>query len=233
MPFVTILTPLYNGIEFLDECVSSVIQQTYQDCEMLIGINGHGIDGFAVGDIAKEIASKDKRIKVIIQPPPLQGKVESLNNLMTYTTSEWICLLDCDDKWHPEKLEAQIKALQNDAKEAVVIGTPCQYFGESVLIPPIPIGYIDPTILEGYNPIINSSAMIHRDFCKWEYNDINYGMEDFYLWTEICLTNKKLYNIGEILTYHRIHKSSAFNQKRFSDNKIRERYKILRQISNT
>lgn len=229
MPFVTILTPVYNGIEYLEECVCSVIEQTYVDWEILIGVNGHGPDGGDVGDHAKQIASKDTRIKVIIQPPSIKGKVDSLNDLMTYTTSEWICILDCDDKWHPNKLAAQIHALQTDARDAVVIGTHCQYFGDiHDIVHSLPIGYIDPAILEHMNPIINSSALVNRVYCKWEYNDINYGMEDYYLWCEICLLNKKLYNIGSVLTYHRVHVTSSFNSKGYSNEAIRVRYKHLR-----
>ena len=38
---ISILMPIYNGIEFIDESVSSVLRQTYGDWELLIGINGH------------------------------------------------------------------------------------------------------------------------------------------------------------------------------------------------
>lgn len=230
MVYTTILTPIYNGIEYFDECVQSVINQTFSDWVMLVGINGHGDDGGDVAKIAQEIAKKDKRIQVIIQPSTIKGKVESLNNLMTFVVSDWVCLLDCDDKWHPQKLEAQINALQNEAKDADVIGTRCQYFGELQSFPNIPTGYIHPEILEQFNPIINSSAMIKREYCKWEYNDINFGMEDYYLWTELCLTGKKLYNISSFFTYHRIHKQSSFNSKGYSNTGIRVRYAMLRKI---
>jgi len=229
MVFVTILTPVFNGVEYLEECINSVVNQTFSDWEMLIGVNGHGVDGGQVGIIAKQIALKDSRIKVIIQPPPLMGKVQSLNNLISFVNSEWVCLLDCDDKWHPQKLEKQYNVLQYKAVDASVIGTLCQYFDNSNIIPPgIPIGFIDPEILENFNPIINSSAMIRKELCKWEYNNINFGMEDYYLWTELCLAGKKLYNLNEILTFHRIHNTSAFNSKGYSNNEIRERYKRLR-----
>ena len=38
---ISVLIPIYNGIEFIDESVQSVINQTYCDWELLIGINGH------------------------------------------------------------------------------------------------------------------------------------------------------------------------------------------------
>ena len=41
---ISILMPVYNGIEYIDESVKSVISQTFKDWELLIGVNGHSID---------------------------------------------------------------------------------------------------------------------------------------------------------------------------------------------
>ena len=38
---ITILMPIYNGIEFIEESVKSIIKQTYTEWELIIGINGH------------------------------------------------------------------------------------------------------------------------------------------------------------------------------------------------
>ena len=216
---ISILVPVYNGIEYLSECVTSVIAQTYVEWEMWIGINGHG-DGGEVALHAKEIAKQDPRIHVIVQPPPLQGKVESLHDLLRRSSVPWIAILDCDDKWEPTKLQRQIDALDH-AKEADVIGTFCQYFGEREDRITLPAGYIDPMVLCTYNPIINSSALIKREYCSWIYNEMNYGVEDFYLWMEIVLKGGRLYNVPDYLTWHRIHVTSSFNSKGYSDEPIR------------
>ena len=41
---ISILIPIYNGVEFIEESVSSVLNQTYDQWELLIGINGHSQD---------------------------------------------------------------------------------------------------------------------------------------------------------------------------------------------
>ncbi len=38
---ISILIPIYNGIEFLEECLSTIRRQTYKDWEVIIGINGY------------------------------------------------------------------------------------------------------------------------------------------------------------------------------------------------
>ena len=41
LKMISILMPIYNGIEYINESVSSVLDQTYGDWELIIGINGH------------------------------------------------------------------------------------------------------------------------------------------------------------------------------------------------
>jgi teichuronic acid biosynthesis glycosyltransferase TuaG len=233
MVFVSILTPIYNGIEYLEHCIESVRNQTFTDWDLWIGVNGHGLDGGHVAQIAIELAKRDPRIHVVIQGPPLKGKVESLNHLVSLTTTDWIAVLDCDDLWEPTKLERQVYAIHTNASNATVIGTFCRYFGERNHDIVLPVGYVDPMILEAYNPIINSSSLIRKQYCKWEYNENEYGIfEDFYLWMKICLSGGKLYNIPDFLTWHRIHSTSAFNSQGRSDQGIRQWYVEQRAISN-
>jgi teichuronic acid biosynthesis glycosyltransferase TuaG len=223
MTVVSVIIPLYNGVEYLEECVRSVIAQTFKDWEVLIGVNGHGYDGGEVATIARGIAALDSRIKVFIQPPPLKGKIESSHALVLKSRADWICMLDCDDKWEPAKLEKQLEAANTIAKNAAVIGSFSYYFGELVGNIPVPAGFIHPSQLEKGNPVINSSAMIQREYCLWKDEEL----EDYSLWMNISLQGKDLYNVPELLTWHRIHKASAFNSKHVSDVPLRTRYSQL------
>jgi|LauGreDrversion4_2_1035121.scaffolds.fasta_scaffold24636_7 glycosyltransferase involved in cell wall biosynthesis len=235
MVFISILTPVFNGVEFLEQCIRSVRSQTFPDWELWIGVNGHGNDGGMVAQVASYFATSDSRIHVVIQGPPLKGKVESLNHLVSLTTTDWIAVLDCDDLWESRKLEKQVQAIHSYASDAAVIGTFCQYFGERHGNLILESGYIDPIVLEYHNPIINSSSLIRREYCTWEYEENHDGIfEDFYLWMNICLSGKKMYNIPEFLVWHRIHKSSAFNSQGRTDDTLRRWYKNKRIIaSNT
>lgn len=228
---VSILIPLFNGIEFLEECIDSVIQQTFKDWEVLIGINGHGDNGGNVASIATTISNKDGRIKIIIQDSSISGKSQSLNNLVKFVNSDLICILDCDDKWEPIKLQRQIETLEMIAPDAAVIGTFCTYFGDLSHKLVLESGYINPNILEDHNPIINSSSMIQKKYANWNDNNYVFAVEDYYLWIQICLKGGKLYNIPEFLTWHRVYKSSAFNsniQQHINAENIRNDYIKIR-----
>lgn len=221
---ITILIPLYNGIEFLEECLKSVVSQTYSEWNVIIGINGHGSDGGDIIQKARAYAT-DPRISIHIQGPPLKGKVESLNDMMTLVKTEWVCLLDCDDVWLPTKLEEQMNCLKALDYKIDVIGTLCQYFGNRSDSPSIPVGHIEASCLDKANPIINSSSLIRRSHCYWRYTSICHGMEDYDLWMRIAFFGGTLYNIPKVLCYHRIHSTSAFNSQQQSPAALQHEYR--------
>ena len=227
---ISILTPLYNGVEFLEECVDSVIAQTHTEWEMIIAVNGHGTDGGEVAVKASEIATKDTagRIRLIVQPTA-RGKVASLNLAVHEAKAEWICLLDADDVWFPTKLEKQLEALRGPAKNCAAIGTCCRYFGDVGGAPALRIGMLQFRDMIDCNQIINSSSMIHRSYCRWRDN--YFGMEDYDLWLRITASGGYLYNLYETLVKHRIHKESSFNAKGQDPESIRGDFKAAALLS--
>ena len=55
MSWVTILTPVFNGIEYLEECYKSILNQTNKEWLWIIGINGHGDDTNLIYTTLKKI----------------------------------------------------------------------------------------------------------------------------------------------------------------------------------
>ena len=60
---ISILIPIYNGIEYINESVTSVLDQSYENWELIIGVNGHEANS-SVYQIAKDYEELDERIKV-------------------------------------------------------------------------------------------------------------------------------------------------------------------------
>ena len=211
---ISILIPIYNGIEFIEESVSSVLNQTYDKWELLIGINGHPQDS-EVYKIAKEYESKAGyplgKIRVI-DFYTIKGKSNTLNEMISFCKYNYVAILDVDDIWHPQKLEAQ----SNQIEKYDVIGSNCIWFGDRPgVVPQIPTGDISNIDFSHVNPIINSSSIIRKELAYWNEN----GIEDYDLWLRLRKQNKKFYNFKEILVKHRIHNASAFNAKG-NDNKV-------------
>lgn len=202
---ISILMPIYNGIEFIDDSVMSVLSQTYDKWELVIGVNGHPLMS-NVFLTAKKYEEIDTRIKVY-DMYDIKGKSNALNKMLEYTNYNYIAILDVDDIWYNKKIEIQIHYIINYD----VVGTYCEYFGEQTGIPYIPGGSLETFNFGRLNPIINSSAIIRKDLCYWDSKW--WGIEDYDLWLRLHKLNKKLYNVPIVLVKHRIHKQSAFNAK--------------------
>jgi glycosyltransferase involved in cell wall biosynthesis len=201
---ISILMPIYNGIEFIGESVPTILYQTYKEWELIIGINGHPKDSDVYKE-AKKWEEKDERIKVY-DFYEIKGKAEALNEMIKYCKYDWVSLLDVDDKWLPKKLEAQERFMYYSD----VIGTQCKYFGDLNTIPKIPVGDLTSFNFLIFNPIINSSCLLKKELCNW---DGSLNLEDYDLWLKLWKEGKQFYNVNEILVLHRIHNDSAFNAK--------------------
>ena len=199
--------PIYNGINFIEESVSSVLHQTYNNWELIIGINGHPANS-PVYQTAKEYELKSNRIRVI-DYVGIKGKPNALNEMVKECNGLYIALLDVDDIWHEKKLEMQsIKMIEYD-----VIGTRCVYFGDlNGIVPDIPTGDISNRDFKIVNPIINSSSLILKELCWWDPNCF-VGIEDYDMWLRLRAKGRTFFNFSEVLVKHRIHNESAFNSK--------------------
>jgi glycosyltransferase involved in cell wall biosynthesis len=198
--------PIYNGIEYIEESVSSILRQNYDQWELIIGINGHPQNS-NVYKVAKEYEKRSEKIRVF-DFYNIKGKSNTLNEMIQFCNFGYVALLDVDDIWHDEKLNVQSQMLGYFD----VIGANCIWFGEREgIVPPIPVGDISEYNFKLVNPIINSSAIIRKELCFW--NSEWDGIEDYDLWLRLRKAGRKFYNCKAILVRHRIHQTSAFNSK--------------------
>lgn len=107
-PLVSVIINCYNGGKHLKQAINSVIAQTYKNWEIIFWDN-HSQDNSA--EILKSYT--DKRMKYFYAPKhSLLG--EARNSAIKKACGEWIGILDCDDIWHKDKLEAQLKEIKDD-----------------------------------------------------------------------------------------------------------------------
>jgi len=202
---ISILIPIYNGIEFISDSVDSILYQTYSEWELLIAVNGHP-ENSDVFKKAKEYEKKSHKIRVY-DFYNIKGKSTTLNKMLEFCNYKYIALLDVDDIWHKKKLEVQTTYITENYD---VIGSRCVWFGDRQgIVPIIPTGDISNYDFSLVNPIINSSCIIKKELCYWNEN----GIEDYDLWLKLRKDGKRFFNCSEIIVKHRIHKKSAFNGK--------------------
>lgn len=222
MPSVSILIRLYNGVEYLGDSLQSVLDQTFTDWELLIGVNGHGADGNDGGDTYKTarytidtMSTPEQQAKIrLINYPDVKGGAETMNALAKDANADWVAILDVDDMWDPEKLQLQVNLRDPQSVMPDVIGTQCQYFGTMSGSPPIPVGFLDVSQFKIGNPMINSSILMKKELL---HCTDNFNLDDYDLWCRLILQGKVFYNLQQILTYHRINPNSHYNYSKKQD----------------
>lgn len=107
---VSIITPSWNCGEFLEETIKSIQAQTYTNWELLFQ------DDCSTDDTKERVlrlAAEDERIKYECNPQN-SGAAITRNNALRRAKGKWIAFLDSDDLWLPEKLEKQVRFMEEN-----------------------------------------------------------------------------------------------------------------------
>lgn len=123
LPKISVIIPIYNGEMTIRETIQSVLNQSFTDFE-IIAIDDGSTDRTV--EVVRSI--KDPRVKVFSYPNA--GQAASRNRGMDRASGEYFAFIDADDLWTPEKLETQLKALEENP-EAGVAYSWVDYINES------------------------------------------------------------------------------------------------------
>jgi teichuronic acid biosynthesis glycosyltransferase TuaG len=107
---VTVIIPYHKKINFIDNCIQSVLNQTFQNFEIILIYDDND---FYELDYIKNLVNKDSRIKLIINKNQL-GAGLSRNIGIEQGKGSWIAFIDADDVWKEDKLEIQINFMKKN-----------------------------------------------------------------------------------------------------------------------
>ena len=114
LPLVSVVIPVRNGKEYIDEALHSVLAQNYANLEIIV------VDDGSTDDDYDRLAQIDPSIRVV----HLEGRGVSFarNTGMRQSSGRYIAFLDADDIWFPGKLTAQIRYLERHPDVGVIFG---------------------------------------------------------------------------------------------------------------
>lgn len=116
---VSIITPLYNRENTIDQAIKSVLAQTYKNWEYII------VDDGSITPFQLNEKFQNDRIQVI-RHPSNQGAAAARNTGLRSAKGKYIAFLDADDEWFPEKLEKQIAFLETSSASIGGCVTACR-----------------------------------------------------------------------------------------------------------
>lgn len=115
MPIISIIVPVYNAEAYLSYCLESLINQTFQNIE-IVCVNDGSKDGSL--SILKDYQIKDKRIRIIDQPNG--GVSQARNEALRIVSGEYVMFVDADDWLEADTCENAIQALKTNDVDVVM-----------------------------------------------------------------------------------------------------------------
>ncbi len=207
---VSIITPSYKAKKFIDKTIESVLAQTYQNWEMII------VDDFSSdnsNEIIEKYLQKDNRIK-LIKLNRNSGAAISRNRAIEEAQGQYIAFLDSDDLWKPQKLEKQIKFMQQ--KDCALSYTQYETINEQgekinrTKKTPTKVSYSD---LLKSDHIGCLTAIYDTKKIGKVYMPIMDRRQDYALWLKILKKIDFAYGLEERLASYRMLKDSLSSNK--------------------
>ena len=219
-PKISVVMPVYNASKYLHEAIQSVLNQTFNDFELII-LNDNSTDNSL--EIIRDFIKKDRRI-ILINKHQNVGPAQLRNEGFEISKGEFIALMDADDIAHPERFEKQIEVFNNDSKLGVC-GTWYTMFGEGIndFIFKQNEFHEDIKVKLLYECCIgNPTAMIRKsELGNQKYNPEMVIVEDYDLWTRL-INITKFYNIQESLLRYRWHETNITKLKEENSKKMHQ-----------
>ncbi len=115
MKKVSVIIPVYNSEQYVEQCVLSVVQQTYPNLQILIiddGSTDHSLD------ICQRLGERDSRIQIFCQEN--KGVSSARNKGIDQAEGDYLFFLDSDDSIHPLLIEEGVKQAETHHTELVL-----------------------------------------------------------------------------------------------------------------
>jgi glycosyltransferase involved in cell wall biosynthesis len=115
-PLISVLMPMFNAAQYVEEAIQSIRRQTYPNWELII-IDDCSTDGSVA--VVKKLKKEDPRIKLYRNPKNL-GIGSTMNEALRHAKGSFLARMDADDVAFPERLEKQVSYLLNHHDVGIV-----------------------------------------------------------------------------------------------------------------
>lgn len=206
-PLLSVILPAYNAEAFLEQAVQSVLQQSFNNFELIIIDDGSS-------DRTPGILGKigDRRLRVIRHERNV-GLISGLNEGLDASTGKYIARMDADDVCEPSRFLRQIECLEA-CPEVGVLGTAVRIIDEqgrpsATFVMPLSSTDVEWS-MPMLCPIAHPSVMMRADLVKREggYSAAAVHAEDYELWHRLS-RQMRVANLREPLLRLRKHSASV------------------------
>lgn len=222
---VSVVTPVYNCEPYLRQTVQTVLEQTFGQWEMII-VDDCSTDGTLA--LAHQLAAREQRICVLHNETNL-GVSMTRNRGILQARGKYIALLDGDDLWAPDKLERQVRLMEQGWD---LVYCSYDFYDEKGE----PLGSRKPFLVPertDYGRMLVSSvvscstAMVRAELLKAHPFRADTYHEDYVLWMELFALPIRAIGDTKVLMHYRQLPGSRSNAK---GNAAKQRWNVYRRV---
>lgn len=215
-PLVTIVTPYKNAEAFIPEFINSINSQIFSAWQCIL-VDDTSTDNSKY--LLDELVGKNPKYILLsnITTKWTSGPAAARNCALQYVDTKYIAFCDIDDLWHPNKLERQIRYMENNAIQICVsaygrfstLSNPIN--NKALICPPRNLTYKQ---LLYHNSIPMSTAVVSSlELSNRSFSLIHH--EDFLFWLNLFKSNPKINYacIPEVLAFYRVHPANISSNK--------------------
>lgn len=216
----SVVIPCYNGVKYVEECLVSLSNQTYQDFEVIFIDDNSSDESF---DLALKLKDKlSLEGKFLRKSSELKKGVSTSRNLgISQANGSWIVFLDCDDYFLDHKLEAINEYIANNPG-VFAIHHAYELFdidsGEKRVVRVNHSKKHDLNFLLVDNPIGTSTVAVKKSVLveTGGFNQKLQGIEDYFLWCRIANLYGNWSYMPQVLTKYRFLADSLMSRRKLS-----------------
>jgi glycosyltransferase involved in cell wall biosynthesis len=208
-PLISVIITSYNSEKFIEEAVISVLDQTFQNFEIII-VDDQSTD--STSGIVKKISARDDRIK--FHSISHSGKPSTVRNYgIALAKGDYVAFLDGDDIWEKYKLEEQVNSIKKNP-DAVLVYSAAVTMGTNIFLPSYEVLPLLHKAAKNKNDLIRkgnsiplSTVVVQKKFLDKAGRfdeDPELKIEDFDLWLRLGEFGYFIF-LPYIHAYYRIH----------------------------
>lgn len=208
MTKVSVVMPVFESEEFIEESLDSLLDQTLDDFEIICVYDPSEDSSL---EILEKYETENSQISVIVNDER-KGLPESLNIGLGRSEGKYIARNDSDDISKPERLEKQFNYLEKN-DEVFLCGTDIEKInekGDFIRKSDFP-KEIGQNLLD--QRLIVTSSLMWRNSGEYKYRDKFSSAEDLDRWLRLLSENEKMHNLDQCLVKYRIRPGSITNNQ--------------------
>ena len=207
-PLISVVIPTYNHAEFLKVAIGSVLEQAYQNFEIVI-VDNHS------NDHTNEVVDSFNDDRIHLHKINNNGIIAASRNLgVDHAKGDWIAYLDSDDYWYPTRLQCLVDSMDGDLKYDVISTDEYKtnnLTGEKTKLIYGPLkGYKYRSLLLYGNRLSPSASLVRKGFLL--ENEVRFNessdfvtVEDYDYWLQLALSDATFKFIHSIEGEYLVH----------------------------